>query len=326
MSHNGIPYPSLPLDRELEAQSAALIAQFPAQLTADMVPQMREILADMPDTIPELLAAAGLTQRDITIKGYEGVDLEVTVIARADHKGKGPGLYHLHGGGMMVGHRRVGAPTFVPWVADHDAVLVTVDYRLAPEFPDPYPVEDCYAGLVWTVEHADELGIDPDRIVIVGQSAGGGLSAGTALLARDRKGPRLLGQVLCYPMLDDRHETVSADQCADGLIWSRTSSETAWDAYLGRQRENGNISHYAAPSRATDLSGLPPAYIDCGSNELFRDENIAYANALWEAGVQTELHVWAGAFHGFDTIATDAAIVHAAHAARASWIARVLGS
>ncbi|AHH18382.1 alpha/beta hydrolase family protein [Nocardia nova SH22a] len=326
MPHDGNPYPTLPLDRELEAQASALSTQFSDHVTLEMVPHLRAALAAAPDPTPELLAAAGLTQRDVTIKGYEGVDLEATVIARADHEGHGPGLYHLHGGGMTVGHRKLGVPAFIPWVVEHDAVLVTVDYRLSPEFPDPYPVEDSYAGLVWTAEHADELGIDPDRIVVLGQSAGACLSAGTALLARDRQGPRLLGQVLCYPMLDDRHETVSADQCADGLIWTRASSETAWDAYLGEQRASGNISYYAAPSRATDLSGLPPAYIDCGSNELFRDENIAYANELWKAGVQTELHVWAGGFHGFDMIATDTTVVDAAHAARASWIARVLGS
>ena len=206
---------------------------------------------------------------------------------------------------MIAGNPRSGLAGVLPWVVDHDAVLVSVDYRLAPEFPDPYPVEDCYAGLVWTAENAAELGIDPERVIITGSSAGGGLSAGTALLARDRKGPKLIGQVLVYPMLDDRNETVSSHQYDGAGLWDRQSNLLGWTCLLGERRGTDDVSIYAAPARATDLSGLPPAFIDVGSAEVFRDEDVAYASALWAAGVQAELHVWPGAFHGSDLVALD---------------------
>ncbi|MFD6249412.1 alpha/beta hydrolase, partial [Streptomyces roseolus] len=243
-----------------------------------------------------------------------------------DHTGPGPGIYHIHGGGMIVGDRLLGVVQTLPWIVEHDAVLVTVEYRLAPEFPDPYPVEDCYAGLVWTAEHAADLGIDPERIVVAGASAGGGLAAGTALLARDRRGPALLGQVLICPMLDDRGRTTSTYQYADAGTWNGDDNRVGWTALLGARRGTEDVSVYAAPARATDLAGLPPAFIDCGSAELFRDEDVAYATALWAAGVPAELHVWAGGFHGFDLLAPHTAVSRAATAARDDWVARLLGS
>ena len=187
----------------------------------------------------------------------------------------------------------------------------------------PGPVEDCYAGLVWTAEHADELGIDPDRIIIAGASAGGGLAAGVALLARDRGGPALAAQALMCPMLDDRNNTPSSRQMA-GL--------GVWDQHLQRHRLVGaarrgcggpDVSKYAAPARETDLSGLPPAFIDVGSAETFRDEDVAYASGIWQAGGVAELHVWPGGFHGFDMMAPQAAVSQAAKAARVSWLRRV---
>ncbi|WP_370591495.1 alpha/beta hydrolase fold domain-containing protein [Saccharopolyspora montiporae] len=203
-------------------------------------------------------------------------------------------------------------------------MAVTVEYRLAPEFPDPYPVEDCYAGLQWTAEHAAELGIDADNLIIAGASAGGGLAAGTALLARDRNGPALAGQVLICPMLDDRDWTVSTAQYENVGLWGRESNRTGWDALLGDRRGTDEVSVYAAPARATDLSGLPPAFIDCGSAELFRDEDVAYATALWHSGVQAELHVWPGGYHGFDMLAPNSGIARAAIDARKGWVGRTL--
>ncbi|GGR70304.1 hypothetical protein GCM10010236_25540 [Streptomyces eurythermus] len=168
--------------------------------------------------------------------------------------------------------------------------------------------------------------MDPDRLILAGQSAGGGLAAGTALLARDRKGPRLIGQVLIYPMLDDRDRTVSSGQFDGVGVWDRQSNRTGWTALLGERRGTDDVSVYAAPARATDLTGLPPAFIDCGSAEVFRDEDVAYASALWAAGVQAELHVWPGGFHGFDLTAPHTALAHAMTAARNNWVARILGS
>jgi acetyl esterase/lipase len=318
--------PRPPFDPELDALLSLVGDQLPT-LTADTIAEFREAALPVEALVitDDKLEAAGVTRRDLTIPGYEGADIEVSVFARADHTGAGPGIYHVHGGGMITGDRFLGPAAMLPWIADHDAVLVTVEYRLAPEFPDPYPVEDSYAGLVWTAEHADELGVDPARLIIAGASAGGGLAVGTALLARDRKGPALAGQLLICPMLDDRDESASTQQYDTGT-WTREFNRVGWDALLGDRRGTDEVSIYAAPARATDLAGLPPAYIDCGSAEVFRDEDVAYATALWQAGVQAELHVWAGGFHGFDMLAPHTAVAQASIAARDNWAARMLGS
>jgi acetyl esterase/lipase len=223
-----------------------------------------------------------------------------------------------------MGDRHSGITTILDWVERFAAVCVSVEYRLPPEHPDPYPVEDCYAGLVWTASHGERLGIDPDRILVAGASAGGGLAAGIALLARDRSGPDLLGQVLMYPMLDDRNETLSARQFDGVGGWDRRSNETGWTALLGDRRGTAEVSVYAAPGRATDLSGLPPAFIDVGSAEVFRDEAVAYASRIWACGGVAELHVWPGGFHGFDRMVPDAALSRATIAAQTGWVARLL--
>ncbi|MFF8285202.1 alpha/beta hydrolase [Streptomyces albus] len=311
-----------PFDPELEAVLAVLADRIPPTMTAEMIPGMRR--AAPAEVTDEMLKASGLKRRDVAVPGHLGDEITVSVIAREDHQGLGPGIYHTHGGGMVSGDRFSGLAQALPWVVEHDAVLVTVDYRLAPEHPDPYPVEDCYAGLVWTAEHAREIGMDPDRLLIAGQSAGGGLAAGIALMARDRQGPDLIGQVLMYPMLDDRDRTVSSAQFDGVGVWDRGSNVMGWTALLGERRGTDDVSVYAAPARATDLTGLPPAFIDCGSAEVFRDEDVAYATALWHAGVQAELHVWPGGFHGFDLTAPHTALAHAMTAARNAWVARTL--
>lgn len=150
-----------PFDPELEGVLAVVGAQVPT-VTPETIPALREMPLPIPSD--EVLLAAGVTRREITIPGYEGAELAATVLARADHRGTGPGVYHLHGGGMIAGERMVGVSQILPWIVEHDAVAVTIEYRLAPEFPDPYPVEDCYAGLGWTADHADELGIDRGRL------------------------------------------------------------------------------------------------------------------------------------------------------------------
>lgn len=226
---------------------------------------------------------------------------------------------------MIIGDRFTGIDVMLDWVERFDAVCVSVEYRLAPEFPDPYPVEDCYAGLVWTTDHADELGIDAERLLIAGGSAGGGLAAGVALLARDRGGPALFAQCLIYPMIDDRNETISSHQIDGEGVWDRTSNFTGWDALLGDRRGTEDVSIYAAPSRATDLSGLPSAYIDVGTAEVFRDEDVAYASQIWADGGVAELHAWPGGFHGFDMMAPDTALAQAMRASRTAWLARILG-
>ena len=252
-------------------------------------------------------------------------DLVVSILRRKGDTGLAPGIFHTHGGGMILGDRFSGIEPFLDWIEQLGVVVVSVEYRLAPEHPHPAPAEDCYAGLVWTAQNAAELGIDPQRLVVAGGSAGGGLAAAMALMARDRKGPSLAAQLLIYPMLDDRNDTPSSLQMEGVGVWDRNSNDTGWTALLGAARGGPEVSSYAAPARAADLSGLPPAFIDVGSAETFRDEDVAYASRLWQSGGVCELHVWPGGFHGFDALVPQATISQAARAARLAWLRRVLG-
>jgi acetyl esterase/lipase len=268
----------------------------------------------------------GLIQpSDHTVAGPAGApDITLTIYRRSDHQPGRPLLYFIHGGGMIVGNRFTGINTVLDWVEKLDVVLATVEYRLAPEAPHPAPIEDCYAGLVWYAAQGEELGGDPDRLVLVGGSAGGGLAAATAILARDRSKPSVTAQLLMCPMLDDRNETVSSRQY-DGIgIWDKQSNELGWTALLGESRGGPDVAPCAAPARLADFSRLPPAFIDVGSAEVFRDEAVAYAAGLWAAGVQAELHVWAGGFHGFAGIAHHAALSVQARTAQMDWLRRTL--
>jgi acetyl esterase/lipase len=233
-------------------------------------------------------------------------------------------IYHTHGGGMIIGDRRTGLEPMLDWAEEFGMVVVSVEYRLAPDHPHPAPVDDCYAGLLWTAAHAAELGFDPDRLIIAGGSAGGGLAAAVTLRARDEDGPALLGQMLMCPMLDDRNDTPSAIQMAGLGVWDRASNEFGWTSLLGDQRGGPDVSPYAAPARAVDLSNLPPAFIDVGSAETFRDEDVTYASRIWQAGGRAELHVWPGGFHGFDGLAPSAAVSRDAAQARLRWLHRLL--
>ncbi len=213
------------------------------------------------------------------------------------------------------------------WALPLGLAVISVEYRMAPRVRHPRPVEDCYAGFVWAAAHADEPGIDPERIVIGGKSAGGGLAAALALLIRDRGGPTRptpIGQLLLCPMLDDRGDSVSSHWMAGVGIWDRTSNAIAWQALLGDLYGTADVPPYAAPARATDLSGLPPAYIDVGSAETFSDEDVAFADAIWRSGGEAELHVRPGAFHGFDSSAPAAALTRDAREARIRRLRRLL--
>ena len=310
-----------PFDPELEAALPSF--GLPSTLTADMLPDLREMTAVAEGFVEDFIAKHDLVRRDETIPGYQDDDIVVTIFTPRDADGISPAVFYTHGGGMVMGDRFSALDLLSPWIEAHRAIVVTVEYRLAPEFPDPYLVEDCYAALAWTAENAVDLGIDPERIIIAGGSAGGGLAAGTALLARDRKGPKLLGQVLMCPMLDDRNATISTQQI-DGIgTWDRSSNLLGWSNLLGDRRGTDDVSIYAAPARAMDLSGLPPAFIDTGSAEVFRDEDVDYASRIWAAGGTAELHVWSGGFHGFEAVAPHAAVSQAAIAARNNWVDRI---
>ncbi|CAN5462865.1 alpha/beta hydrolase [soil metagenome] len=208
-------------------------------------------------------------------------------------------IYDIHGGGFTVGTAAMNDAANTAMARELGAVVVSVDYRLAPENPFPAPLDDCYTGLVWVAENAQRLGIDADAIAIHGISAGGGLCAALALLARDRGGPAITFQYLGVPELDDRLTTTSMRSFTDTPLWNLPSAERSWDAYLGAGVRGGaGVSPYAAPARATDLAGLPPAYISAMHFDPLRDEDIAYAQALLAAGVTVELHLFPGTFHG----------------------------
>jgi len=279
--------------------------------------------------IPPMAAqAAGreVTWEDRLIPGPAGApDVEITIVRpRVARSEPAPAVLSIHGGGMVLGTRFFGTGELIDLAERHGIVGVAVEYRLAPEHPGPAQAEDCCAALLWMAEHAAELGIDPQRIIASGMSAGGGLSAAVALMTRDLGGPPLAGQLLGCPMLDDRNETVSAKQYDGFGAWDRNNNDTAWDAIARADRFSDRVSPYTAPARASDLSGLAPAFIEVGAAETFRDEAVDYASRIWRTGGQAELHVWAGGYHGFNGFSPDVVVSLAANAARESWLRRVL--
>lgn len=309
------------IDPESRVPLDALLAAMPGGFNAipDIVARratLEAVFASMP--APEF---PGVAKEDRTVPGPEGdPDITVRVYRPVGATGTLPGIYFIHGGGMVLGDIDGEDATACTLCEAVGAVVVSVEYRLAPEHPHPAPVEDCYAGLRWTAEHADELGIDPARLAIVGGSAGGGLALGTALLARDRGGPALCFMMPIYPMIDDTHTTASSHEITDIGIWDRAGNIEAWDWYLGGKPAD----QYAAPTRAEDVSGLPPAYIDVGTVDLFRDEDIAFAQRLMAAGVPCELHVNPGSYHASEVFAPDAALSQRIWATRIDALKRAL--
>jgi acetyl esterase/lipase len=231
-------------------------------------------------------------------------------------------VFSIHGGGYVLGSYEMDDAKFDRWCPSYGIAGVSVEYRLAPEHPYPEPLEDCYAALEWTHAHAAELGIDPGRIGITGVSAGGGLCAALALLARDRARVPVRFQLLDCPMLDDRQITPSS-RLDDLLVWNRASNAFGWRSYLGELYGRDDVPAHAAPARASDLSGLPQAYVCVGGADGFRDEDILYAQRLYAAGVETELHVYPGAPHGVGLFAgTEIAWRYAAD--QEDWLRRQL--
>ncbi|MEU7032954.1 alpha/beta hydrolase fold domain-containing protein [Streptomyces sp. NPDC046237] len=325
-----LPSPGAPpFDPELSAVLAALGDAWREPLTPEnLATHQEQDAATRPrPTVLELRADGRFEVEELRVPGAPGGGPDVTLVSArpAGITRPLPLLYYMHGGGMVMGNAWSVLPGLLDdWALTLELAVVSVEYRLAPQARYPGPVEDCYAGFVWAAEHAADLGIDADRVIVGGKSAGGGLAAALALLTRDRGGPAPIGQLLLCPMLDDRDDTFSSRQMAGVDLWDRTSNATAWQAVLGDRYGDADLPPYAAPARATDLSGLPPAYIDVGSVETFRDEGVAYADAIWRAGGQAELHVWPGAFHGFDALAPAAAVSGDAGEARLRWLRRIL--
>lgn len=220
-----------------------------------------------------------------------------------------PGLLWLHGGGYVMGKPEMDDFICIQYAREAGILVASVDYRCAPTHPFPAPLEDAYSALAWMQSHAEQLGLDPERIAIGGQSGGGGLAAALAQLALDRREIQPVFQLLIYPMLDDR-TTLRADLAADWtMLWSQSSNRFGWESYLAQPCGAAEVPPYSVPARRTDLSGLPPAWIGIGTLDLFHDEDVAYAHRLNACSVPCELEVVPGAFHGFDVTAPKAQVV-----------------
>jgi acetyl esterase/lipase len=262
---------------------------------------------------------------DRAVPGFEG-DPEVPVRVYRPAAAEGtrvPGILMIHGGGFVIGSVEAEHAGAALTAIDTGAVVVSVEYRLAPEHPYPAALHDCYAALSFLHAEAPSLGVDTGRIALLGASAGGGLAAATALFARDRGGPAVCFQMLHIPELDDRLETPSMRAFVDTPLWNRPLAVQSWQAYLG-ELSGAEVPAYAAPARATDLSGLPPAYISTAEHDPLRDEGIAYALGLLRSGVSVELHQFPGTFHG-SALVTTAEVSRRAQREAAAVLRRALG-
>jgi triacylglycerol lipase len=265
----------------------------------------------------------GVEETDRKILSHDGEEIALRIFRPTGQDVSGC-LLHIHGGGFIAGSVVASAPKNRALVAALGCIVVAVEYRLAPEHRFPCALEDCYAALAWTIGAAAEFGVDPGRIGLKGESAGGGLAAALALLARDRGNYAIAFQHLTYPMLDDRTggET-PAGPFAGQYVWTPSHNRFGWSSLLGEPRPD-MVPAYAAPARAADLSGLPPTFVMTGTLDLFFDENLDYVRRLVAAGVPAELHAFPGAFHGFE-LASGTAVARAATAASRAALARSLG-
>lgn len=256
-----------------------------AMMTADLPPNPNVVLEDR------------------TIPGPGG-DLPIRIYTPAQGSGPRPGMLFIHGGGMILGNLETDHLTAVMLCETLGVVLVSVDYRLAPEHPAPAAIDDCFAALLWMAEMADALGIRRDRLAIYGGSAGGGLAIATSLMSRDHGGPALHYVMAPYPMIDDRNVTASSQQITDVGIWDRAGNVEAWAWYLGGKP----ATQYSAPTRATDLAGLPRMFVDVGDVDMFHDEDVEFVGRLKDAGVDVEFHVYPGSYHASEVFAPMAAL------------------
>lgn len=309
--------------RLIDPELLPLIEAFPTMtLSAETLAAFRAMVVPQPG-----LSEAGRNV-EVTYRMIPGAtgDPPVRVALYRPPATNGSAIVHIHGGGYVGGSPEMTQSRQLEMAAALDCLVVSVNYRLAPETPHPGPVEDCYAALAWLANSASELGIDAVRIAIKGESAGGGLAAALALLARDRGEFRPVLQHLTYPMLDDRTATTrAAAPFAGEFLWTAAHNRFGWAALLGCAPGGDDVSAYAAPARAEDLAGLAPAYIMAGALDLFAEESLDYARRLLAAGVPCELHVYPGAFHGFDLVPT-AQIAIAARASGLAALARALGA
>ncbi|MEU6419636.1 alpha/beta hydrolase [Streptomyces spiralis] len=295
---------SYPYDPEVD-----MVVSYAPPLDLTDIAAARELLAQATAGLPPFQPEAGveLTHLDASGAGDNPpVDLYM-LRPSGGPTGQGrPALLWFHGGGFVLGDARESLPFLDAAVRLTGAIGISVQYSLAPEATFPAPIEEGLAALNWIVAHAEQLGVDPERIAVGGQSAGGAHAAGLALRLRDEGGPKIVFQLLDIPVTDDRLITQSAVEYTDGLVWNTKNAQLSWRAYLGDTGEP--VSPYAAPARAEDLSGLPPAFITVNQFDPLRDEGIEYARRLAHAKVPAELHLYAGTFHGSSGIALAAEV------------------
>jgi acetyl esterase/lipase len=290
------------VDPEFRSKARSLQNVFAKPLTHEAVIAIRKSTG----AGPPVLSAPKVEERRIA--GAPGApEVTVYVINAAEGESR-PAILHIHGGGFMGGSARYVVRDCQELALAHDAVVVTVEYRLAPETPFPGPLDDCYAGLLWLHRNARHLGVDTRRIAVKGESAGGGLAAMLALAARDRGEVPLCAQILLYPMLDDRTASTRKVSTTIPYFWSPQANVFGWTSLLGVPAGSPNVPAGAVPARVSNLAGLPQTFIAVGSIDLFADEDVAYAERLRSAGVPTELLVLPGAFHAFDAVAPQASL------------------
>jgi acetyl esterase len=290
----------LPVDYTLDPELAAMAAGIPEIDPAD-VAGAREMLNQLALAVPPYEPQVPLSVQDVTVPG-SGADVPVRVYAPTQRPAPLPGLLYLHSGGYVMGGGWALTDSPAKMIAERAGiVVVAVDYRLAPEHPYPAAPEDCYAVLEWVAAHGREHGIDPDRLAVLGESAGGGLAAVLTLLSRDRQGPRLVAQFLDAPMIDDSFGTPSMQAMTDAPAWNSLGMQSGWRHYLKNAGGPGGpeVPLHAAPARAgvKDLAGLPPAFVTAYEFDPLRDETLDYARLLIQAGVPAEVHHYPGAFH-----------------------------
>ncbi|TQL02289.1 alpha/beta hydrolase [Cellulomonas sp. SLBN-39] len=305
----------------------------------DLHPQLRRTFRLVPNPPVRrrwtlaLMQAGGSSRRPPRVLqgvGHRYVDLAdgrgagVHVFTPAGARPRAAVLW-VHGGGMVVGSAAQDHARCVALARDLDLVVVSAEYRLAPGHPYPAPLDDVHAAWTWVLEHADEIGVDPARVAVGGQSAGGGLAAGLVLRVHDEGGPQPAAQWLFCPMLDDR---TAADRSHDAVrhyVWNNASNRAGWSAYLGDAPGGDDVPAYAAPARRTDLSGLPPAWVGVGDVDLFHAEDADYARRLSDAGVPCVLDVVPGGPHALESLAADAPVSREYRTRAEDWLAARLG-
>ncbi|MEK4094015.1 alpha/beta hydrolase [Viridibacillus sp. FSL H8-0110] len=292
------------IDSRVLPELKQAFSQFPGFQLAENLESSRSFLSN-----PHLEKSKFVLMTNRTIPGAAGEMLVKIYEPVEKNLDKLPAMLWIHGGGYVMGHPDMDDVLCERFVQTAKCVVVSVDYRLAPEHQYPAAIEDCYAGLVWMTNEADSLGIDVNRVAIAGASGGGGLTAALAIMARDKGGPSIIFQMPLYPMLDNRNITPSSYEITeDHATWNRANNSTAWSMYLGKENDSNEVSPYAVPSRADNLAGLPPTYTCVGQLDLFRDETIEYVTRLAQAGVDVEFQLYPGCFHCFEVFVPEAEV------------------